>query len=58
MEEEFQTPCCIRGYHIYQEAWMAAVGEELICERTPTIHSHDCYAVAVKRTGVIIGHLP
>ena len=57
MEEEFQRPCCIRGYHIYQEVWTAAVGEELICERE-THNSHDRYAVAVKRTGVIIGHLP
>ena len=36
---------------------MAAVGEELISERE-THNSHDHYAVAVKRTGVIIGHLP
>ena len=55
--EEFERPCCIRGYHIYQEIWMAAVGEELVCEREPH-NSHDRYAVAVKRMGIIIGHLP
>ena len=45
--EEFLRPCCIQGYHIYQEVWTAAVEEELICEREP--HScHDHYAVAEK----------
>ena len=24
--EEFERPCCIRGYHVYQEVWTAAVG--------------------------------
>ena len=48
--EEFERPCCIRGYHIYQEVWTAAVGEELVCERKPH-NSHRRYAVAVKRIG-------
>ena len=26
---------CIRGYHIYQEVWMAAVGEVIFYEREP-----------------------
>ena len=55
--EEFERPCCIRGYHVYQEVWTAAVGEELVCEREPH-NSHDRYAVAVKRMGIIISHLP
>ena len=33
---------CIRGYHIYQEVWMAAVGEVIFYEREPH-NSHDCY---------------
>ena len=40
--EEFERSCCIRGYHIYQEVWTAAVGEELVCEREPH-NSQDCY---------------
>ena len=28
--EEFERPCYIRGYHIYQEVWTAAVGEVII----------------------------
>ena len=55
--EEFERPCCIRGYHVCHEIWTAAVGEELVCEREPD-NSHNRYAVAVKRMGIIIGHLP
>ena len=42
--EEFERPCCIRGYHIYHEVWTVAVGEELVV-REPH-NSHDRYAVA------------
>ena len=31
--EEFERPCCIRGYHVYQEVWTAVVGEELLLVR-------------------------
>ena len=55
--EEFERVCCICGYHLHQEAWEAAVGEELDCEREPN-SAHDGYAVAVKRRGVVIDHLP
>ena len=44
------------SYHILQ-VWAAAVGKELVCERE-TDNSYDLYAVAVKRMGNIIGHLP
>ena len=55
--EEFGRDCCIRGYHVYKETWRAAIGEELECDREPG-NSCDRYAVAVKRSGVVIGHLP
>ena len=55
--EEFERVCCICGYHVYQEAWEAAVGEELDCERELN-NAHDHYAVAVKRMEVVVGHLP
>ena len=25
--EEFERPCYIRGYHVYQEVWIAAVSD-------------------------------
>ena len=54
---EREVPCYVRGYHVYQAIWVAAVGEELACEREPTNIS-DRYAVAVVKDGIIIGHLP
>ena len=24
---EYERDCCVRGYHVYQEIWEAAVGE-------------------------------
>ena len=44
--ETFERELCVRGYHVYQRIWMAAVGEVLHCEREPT-NSRDRYAVAV-----------
>ena len=36
----------VRGYHVYGENWIAALGEELCCERNVI----NRYAVAVKLT--------
>ena len=55
--EERDIPCCVRGYHVYQAIWTAAIGEELVCVREPT-NAVDRYAVAVVRSGTVIGHLP
>jgi len=27
--EEFERACCIRGYHVYKDIWVAAVGGDL-----------------------------
>ena len=35
MEYEYERACCVRGYHVYQDIWEAAVGEVLECEREP-----------------------
>ena len=55
--EEFERPCCIRGYHICKEIWDAAAGEALVCQREPQ-NGRDRYAVVVKKEGTVIGHLP
>lgn len=55
--DERDLPCCVRGYHVYQAIWTAAIGEELVCEREPT-NAVDRYAVAVIKSGTVIGHLP
>ena len=36
MMETFEQELCVRGYHVYQRIWTAAVGEVLHCEREPT----------------------
>ena len=46
--ETFERELCVRGYHVYQRIWTAAVGEVLHCERELT-NSRDRYAVAVKK---------
>ena len=48
---------CVRGYHLYKNIWEAAIGEELQCERE-TRNTKDRYAVAVKKDGMVVGHLP
>ena len=49
--EEFEQPCCIQGYHVYQKIWTAVVGEELVCEKEPD-NSHNHYAVAIACDGI------
>lgn len=55
--EQYERPCCVRGYQIYKSIWTAIVGEQLACQREPT-NIHDRYAVAVIKSDTIIGHLP
>ena len=50
--ETFERELCVRGYHVYQRIWTAAVGEVLHCEREPT-NSRDRYAVAVKNNSLL-----
>ena len=46
-----------RGFHIYKLIWTTVISEELPCERE-YYNGHDPYAVAVKKDGVVVGHLP
>ena len=55
--ETFQRESTVRGYHIYGEQWVAAVGEELECRRERR-NPRDTYAVAVVRDDITVGHLP
>ena len=41
---------CVRGYHVYKDIWVAAIGKELPCEQE-TRNTKDRYAVAVKKDG-------
>ena len=52
-----EVPSMVRGFHEYQRIWSAAVGEELSCSREFG-NVHDLFAVAVKRSGDVFGHVP
>ena len=54
--ETQEIECCIRGYHVYQDIWEAAVDEELVC-RPERSNAHDRYAVAVMKNDLVVGHL-
>ena len=45
---EFRVQSCVRGYHIYEECWVALLGEELTCQQEIG-NVVDRYAVAVKK---------
>ena len=53
----FHINSYIRGYHAYMEVWTPVLNEELILQREPT-NVVDINAVAVKKEGVIVGHVP
>ena len=55
--EEFGRHSCVRSYHAYKEILQATIGEELECDQEPE-NSCGRYAVAMKRSGVVVGHLP
>ena len=57
MEQLLERQCCIRSYHVYKEVWEAGFGEMLTCKSAPDDAS-DRYAVAVKKEGITVGHLP
>ena len=48
---------CEGGYHVYHDIWEASVGEELPCERVDG-NGADPFAVAIKRSRVVVGHIP
>ena len=46
----------IKGYHEYKEEWIAHIGEILAVEREPD-NMTNRYAVAIKKSGRVVGHL-
>lgn len=46
----------VRGYDVYEEIWLAAVGEELSC-MSEVKNSCNLFTVAVMKSGVV-GHVP
>ena len=55
--EVFQKETCVRRYHVYESIWVAAIGEELQCQRELS-NAVDCYTVAIIQDGAVVGHVP
>lgn len=53
----FSVEAMVRGYHVYQDHWDAAIGERLPCKREPG-NRKDPFAVAVVRSRDTVGHVP
>ena len=53
----FETVSNVKGYHVYQGTCIPKIGETLSTERE-TGNPKDKYAVCVKKTECIVGHLP
>ena len=47
-ETKFHT--CVRGYHVYQNDWIPALGKVLQCSHENG-NAHDPYAVKVMKAG-------
>ena len=48
---------CVRGHHVYKARWTPVLGEQLQCHREVG-NERDCYAMAVKKDTLTVGHLP
>ena len=57
MATSFGFASCVCGYHVYQEIWTATEGETLLCSRE-TRSREDPFAVAMMKSGKIVGHVP
>ena len=47
----------VRGYHVYKDDWSPSVGDEFELEIEEP-NRHDRYAVVIKVSGDIVGHVP
>ena len=55
--KKFQLTSCIRGFHVYENAWTPTHHEIIYCSHVEG-HVHDPYAVKVIKSGIVVGHLP
>ena len=53
----YETPSCVRGFHIHQDIWTPVIGEESLCEREEG-NLYNRYAVSVLDLSTVVGHFP
>ena len=51
-----QVSSMVYGFYEYQNIWSVTVGEEVPCSREVG-NGHDLFAVVVKRSGNVVGHV-
>lgn len=54
---QMSFPSVIRGHHVYKSIWTPCIDEILSCTRE-TSNTHDPFAVAVTKDGIVVGHVP
>ena len=57
MAAPFKTESIVHGHHAYKAVWSPYIGEELLVQCEVDIIQDD-FAVAIMKTGMIIGHVP
>ena len=55
--EELQIDSVMRDHHVYKSVWTPVTGEELYLG-PEELNEHNKYAVAVRKNGEIVGHVP
>ena len=53
----FTVETMVRGFHIYKGIWENELDKELPCQKEP-VNIDDPFAVAVMKSGIILGHVP
>ena len=48
---------CVCDFHMHQDIWMLTTGERLSCQ-TEDSNAFDPYAVAIRKSANVIGHVP
>ena len=48
---------CVHSFHVYQNIWTSTTGERLSCQMEDS-NAFDLYAVAIKKSANVIGHVP
>lgn len=54
---EYERESVVTGHHVYKSIWTPGMNEVLQVQRETT-NEHDQYAVAVLKSGTIVGHVP
>ena len=53
----FTIEAMVRGYHVYRDVWHATMAEQLPCQREIG-NVADPFAIAIVKSGAIVGHVP